>query len=357
MKRPGGFDSGQESATPGRDRSATPGSGARPSPTVPRSTSKSKASAGKPARSAKPARAPKASASSAKSAKPAKSAKSAKPGRAPRPVDPVKVARRRLADERRAAQRELLAARAERRRYERQEIKRFTVRQRARRAAIWTTVGIVGAVIALVLVAIFSPILALRQVVVEGTSRVDGAAVQAAIEEQLGTPLALLDVARIDDALARFPIIESYSTEAIPPGTILLRIVERQPVVTVEAPGGKFLHVDGAGVTVEELAERIPGVPLVTESGPTLPNPAFDVAVEVLRAMTPEMRAQVDRITAVSRDHVTLWLVGAVQSVEWGSADDSVRKAEVLTRLQTIYGSAPGVFDVSGSETGIFRPL
>ncbi len=350
MKRPSGYDRGAEDS--GRTAPAS------------KPASKPANAAGKPAKAA--GKAPTKAAATSSAAPPRKAAarrpaatpsRTAKPPRAERPVDPVKVARRRLAAERRAAQRELQRARADRRRYERQEIKRFTVRQRARRAAGWTTVGVVGLVLVLVLVAIFSPILALRQVVVEGTARVDPVAIQAAVEEQLDTPLALIDYGRIDAALAEFPVIESYSTETIPPGTILLRIVERQPVVTVEAPGGQFLHVDPAGVTVESLAERIPGVPLVTESGTTLPNPAFDVAVEVLRSMAPEMRAQVDRITAISRDHVTLWLVGAVQSVEWGSADDSVRKAEVLARLQTIYGSQPGVFDVSGSETGIFRPL
>lgn len=336
MKRPSGFDGGE----PAR-RTASPTSrGERPV-----------------ARDAKPARAPEPARQPARAPKPARAPRPARPRKPERAPDPVKVARRRLAAERREAQRELARARAERRRYERQEIKRFTVRQRARRAAAWTTLGVVGAMVVLVLVAIFSPILALRQVVVEGTARVDGAAVQAELESQLGTPLALLDYGRIDAALAAFPVIESYSTETIPPGTMLVRIVERQPVVTVEAPGGRFLHVDAAGVTVEELAERIPGVPLVTESGTTLPNPAFDVAVEVLRSMSPEMRSQVDRITATTRDHVTLWLVGAVQSVEWGSADDSTRKAEVLARLQEIYGSTPGVFDVSGSETGIFRPV
>ncbi|HWL60821.1 MAG TPA: FtsQ-type POTRA domain-containing protein [Microbacteriaceae bacterium] len=323
MKRPSGFDRDREEAA-----SAAAAKPAKPAKSAPRASS----AVAKPSRAAKPT--PRA-----------------------KPADPVKVAKRRLAAERREAQRELARARAERRRYERQEVKRFTVRQRARRVAWWTTAGVVGAIVVLVLVAVFSPILALRQVVVEGTARVDGAAVTAVLEEQLGTPLALVDTARIDAALTEFPIIESYSTETIPPDTLLVRIVERQPVVTVEAANGQFRHVDAAGVTVEELAERIPGVPLVTESGETLPNPAFNVAVEVLRAMPAEMREQVDRITAITRDHVTLWLVGSTQSVEWGSADDSVRKAEVLAQLQAIYGTTPGVFDVSGSSTGIFRQL
>lgn len=253
--------------------------------------------------------------------------------------------------------RELRRAAAERRRYERAELKRFTRRQRARRAAIITTISIVGVVVGLLAVAIFSPLLSLRTIQIEGTQRVDAAVIAERLEDQLGSPLALVDYGRIDAVLREFPVIQSYSTETIPPGTIAIRIIERQPIVSVAAPAGGYLFVDAAGVTIERSPERLPGVPLVLDGGATIPNPAFDAAVEVLRAMPPELRAQIDTISAKSRDDVTLVFAGTPQTVRWGSANDSVAKAELLAALRGIHGDAPGVFDVSAITNGVFRPL
>lgn len=281
-------------------------------------------------------------------------ASSSEKPRAPKPVDPAKLAQQEARRVRAEARRELKAATRARRRYEQAEVRRFTARARARRAAILTTLGIVGALVVLGLVAIFSPILALRTIVVQGTSRVDAAAVQSALEEQLGTPLALIDYGRIDAALSTFHVIRSYSTETIPPGTMVVDIVERQPVATVAKPEGGYRFVDGAGVTVEESADRLPGVALITDSV-EIPSKAFDAAVEVLLAMPDALRAQVDTITARSRDDVTLTLAGVNQSVEWGSADDSERKAELLAALQALHGGQAGTFDVSAVDDGIFR--
>jgi len=255
-----------------------------------------------------------------------------------------------------AARHEARTAAKQRRRYERQEVKRFTRRQRARRIAVGVTLGTVGTVVALVLVAIFSPILSLRTVAIDGTSRVDSDAVRGVIEEQLGTPLALIDYGRIDAALREFPVIRSYRTETIPPGTILVHVTEREPVVSIASPAGDFLYVDAAGITVERSPERLAGVPLVTESGATLPNPAFDAAVEVLLAMPDSLRSQLDTIQAKTRDDVWLTLAGVTQAVKWGSADDSATKVRLLEVLQATFGQAPGTFDVSATSNGIFRP-
>jgi len=283
--------------------------------------------------------------------KPAKPAKPAKPGRPPKDTS-ARDAKREAAALRAEARR----AAAERRRYEKAEIRRFTRRQRARRITLAVTLATIGLVVALVLIAVFSPILALRRVEVEGATRVDAGAVADRLDEQLGTPLALIDYGRIDAALRGFPVIESYTTETIPPDTIVVHIVERQPVVSVAKPGGGYLFVDSAGVAVQESADRLPGVPLVTESGTDLPNPAFEAAVEVLLAMPDDLRAQVDTITAKSRDDVSLTLSGVTQAVKWGSADDSAIKARLLEALRAQFGGQAGTFDVSAISTGIFKP-
>lgn len=192
--------------------------------------------------------------------------------------------------------------------------------------------------------------------VVDGTARVDAVEVAAAVEEQLGTPLALLDYDRITTNLGAFPLIRSYVTEIVPPDTLLVHISEREPVGSIEV-GGRFRLVDPAGITLEESAERLPGVPLIELAEADTGSAAFRSMVEVLLSLPAELLAQVDRISAHTQDDVVLVLDGVGQQVRWGSADESERKAVLLAALigQIDPGRA-GVFDVSAPTNGIFRP-
>lgn len=240
-------------------------------------------------------------------------------------------------------------------RYERAEVKRFTRHARRRRIGWLTVLAILGATAALIAVAAFSPILALREIRVDGTTRLDPAVIQEAVSGQLGTPLALLDDGRIRDELAQFTSIRSYVTELVPPGTLVIHIVERTPLGVVVTPAG-FEVVDAAGVVLESSPTRPAGLPLlqIDEDGPE--GTGFGAMAEVLVALPPEVLAQVDSITARTRDDVTLTLTGSDQRVVWGSADDSERKADILAALLARFATAgPGEYDVSAPRSAVFR--
>jgi len=67
--------------------------------------------------------------------------------------------------------------------------------------------------------------------------------------------------------------------------------------------------------------------------------------------------AQVDSISATSNDDVSFVLAGVGQAVQWGSADESDRKAVLLAALIRVTDPAsPGTFDVSAPGNGVFRP-
>lgn len=348
MKRPEGFD------PPGRDAAATPSRRTRAA----RPTAAPKRPAPAPTRSTPtptppapsvPGAAPRASA-------PRETAPPRPPGpgaaRAPR-AQPAAPRPSRTGGPSRA---DLRADARARRRAERAEVKRFTRRARHRRLALAAVAGTILTLVGLILTAIYSPLLSLRTVTVDGTARVDAAEVAAAVEEQLGTPLALLDYDRITTNLGAFPLIRSYVTEIVPPDTLLVHISEREPVGTIEV-GGRFRLVDPAGITLEESAERIPGVPLIELAEANTESAAFRSMVEVLLSLPGELLAQVDRISAHTQDDVVLVLDGVGQQVRWGSADESERKAVLLAALigQIDPGRA-GVFDVSAPTNGIFRP-
>lgn len=244
----------------------------------------------------------------------------------------------------------------ERRRFERAEVRRFTRRTRNRRVVLAIMAGVVATLIALVFLAVYSPLLALRTISVDGTSRVAAADVQAAAADQLGTPLALIDFTRVTKNLQAYPLIRSYVTEMVPPGTLLIHVTERTPVASLLS-GGTFDLVDPAGVTIQQSPQRIPGVPLIDIGTADVSSPAFNSVVQVLVALPPSLLAQVDTVSAQTQDDVSLVLTGVGQRVRWGSAAESGKKAALLAALIAATDpSSPGEFDVSAPSNGIFRP-
>ena len=249
----------------------------------------------------------------------------------------------------------LRAAKRERRSYERSEVKRFTRRTRARRRVVLAVVAAIAVFCTLVAVAVFSPILELQKITIVGASRVDPSAIQDAIDNQLGTPLALVDFDEITQKLAQFPLIRSYTTESVPPHTLIVTIVERQPIGMVDN-GSDYAVVDPAGVVIESAPDRVPGIPVIDAGQPTITNPAFASAIEVLLALPTELRARVQTISATTKDDVTFVLADDIQSVIWGSADRSAFKARVLAALvATQPPTARLEFDVSAPDAPVVR--
>jgi cell division protein FtsQ len=256
----------------------------------------------------------------------------------------------------REAHKEASRAARERRRFERAEVRRFTRRSRNRRAGWITAASTVVVLLVLVAVAVYSPLLALEKIEITGTSRVPVDQVQAAVDEQVGTPLALVDYDKFTRQLSEFPLIRSYVTEAVPPHTLVIHIVERQPVASIMTATGYTL-VDPAGVEIEKSDTRPLGVPIVEITGVKDDGAVFDSAVEVLLALPAPLLNQIDRVTATTMDDVTLVFTGVGQRVVWGSADRSELKARVLERLMTLHDpSALVEYDVTAPLSAVVRP-
>lgn len=254
------------------------------------------------------------------------------------------------------AEGELKKAARARRRYERGEVRRFTRRSRRRRIA-WLSSAIAAVVlVGLVTVAVYSPLLALRNVTVVGTSRVDAAAVRKAVDDQVGKPLALVDFARVKTELSHFPLIRSFVTETVPPDTLVIRVTERAPVGSIATASG-FSVVDPAGVEIEKSADRPPSLPLIDVGATNPQGPAFQAAVAVLLALPQSVLGTVDSVTAQTKDDVTLTLTGGRQTVVWGSAENSQLKARVLVALMKTQNPSSAVkYDVSAPSNPVVGP-
>ena len=234
------------------------------------------------------------------------------------------------AGDERAARRAVAAAERERRRYERQEVRRFTHRSRMRRLAwIIGIASVVGIAVLAVAVA-YSPLMALREVRVEGASRIPAADIQSAFEDRIGTPLPLISADQVQATLSEFPLIETYATETVPPGTLVVRIVERTPVGVLEGSSG-FTAVDAAGVVIARSDEQPESLPLITVEG-GVGGDAFRAVGAVLRSLPADLLARVTTVTARTPDDVEFELAEGA-AVVWGSEEDSALKSAVLVRL------------------------
>ncbi|WP_248305471.1 FtsQ-type POTRA domain-containing protein [Agromyces sp. H66] len=232
-------------------------------------------------------------------------------------------------------------------------MRRFTKRSRRRRLTWAVAIGSILALAAVVGAAAYSPLMALREVRVEGAQRIPAAEIQAAFDGVLGTPLPLIEPGEVHAALATFPLIETYATETIPPGTLVVRIVERTPVGVIDTGSGLEL-VDAAGVVIERPEDRPEGQPIIEVEG-GVADEGFRAVAAVVRSLPPEVRPQVTRATADTADDVRLELAGGA-SVVWGSAEESALKADVLAALMV---AAPpdtvGTYDVSSPESAVTR--
>lgn len=242
-----------------------------------------------------------------------------------------------------------------RRRAEKAQARRFTRATRRRRVGRLVVLSVLGVVGVLIAVAVFSPILALRQVRVEGTERLDPEVVAEAVSGQLGTPLALLDEERIRRELGAFPVIRSFATELVPPDTLVIHLVERDPIGVVATADG-FDVVDAAGVVIETVPGRPDKLPLFQLGDDGVDSPAFAAMAEVLLALPRSVLVDLDSISARTRDDVTLRFAGSDQRVVWGGPEDSERKALILEALLDRFADrGPGEYDVSAPGSAVFR--
>ncbi|QCR19502.1 FtsQ-type POTRA domain-containing protein [Agrococcus sp. SGAir0287] len=242
------------------------------------------------------------------------------------------------------------AARA-RRRAERSEVRRFTATSRRRLRRSLIVVGVLVASFALLVGLVHSPLMAVREIEVQGTQRLDAAALRAALAGHLGQPIATVTDTGVREDLERFTGLESFVVDVVPPGTIVVRVVERQPVV-VASIDGQDMMLDPAGVTLGMPDDT----PLPRLEDVEVGSAAYEAVAASLVAMPSALRQQVAAITASTDADVTMTLASG-QQVVWGSADEARLKADVLAALVAAADPAvPVTFDVSAPEHPVVRP-
>ncbi|AOH44619.1 FtsQ-type POTRA domain-containing protein [Propionibacterium sp. NM47_B9-13] len=221
------------------------------------------------------------------------------------------------------------------------------LRRRRRRKRNRIIAGVVAAVVVFIFVAIWivrsSSLLCVDTIEVHGTHLVTASQVEQAAKVLKGQPLARVNT---DDVAARvraMDIVQQAEVHRKWPHTVVIDVTELKISYQVKTPGG-YLWIDPSGRIFNRSAKPMPNVVWATTASGNH-DLLRDVAT-VADSFPTQLRRYVDHIEAKSRDAIVVVLSGK-RTVVWGSADQSVLKAKVITAMLHVKATC---YDVSSPE-------
>jgi cell division protein FtsQ len=232
--------------------------------------------------------------------------------------------------------------------------RRFARRQWARRWLAWRPVLVVVLLVGLVAGAgwlvFFSSALAVKGVQVEGTAVLAERTVRRAAAVPTGDPLARVDLGAVEERVRNLaPVLEVDVSRAWP-DRVRIDVVEREAVAVVDQ-AGVLRGVDDQGVMFRRYPTRPTGMPLLRIASGTGAD-ALAEAARVVELLPADISARVEYVAVSTVDTISLRLRSG-QTVQWGSAESSAQKAEVLAVLLEQKASA---YDVSVPGQPVITP-
>jgi len=205
--------------------------------------------------------------------------------------------------------------------------------------------------------ALMSPLFAFDATAAEvsGTGDVvDMGAVTAVVAQFDGQSLATMNTRAMALQLDELQGVREARVERVWPHGVRITITTRVPVAAIAAPAGGYVLLDDQAVQISTVEAPPPGVPVV--GIPPVDNErVLRAVIGVVNALPADLRARVSDISAQTEDSVVMQLRDGPR-VEWGSAEQSELKAEVLAVMLSSgeVGTAP-VIDVSAPTLPITR--
>lgn len=213
--------------------------------------------------------------------------------------------------------------------------RRREVRDHRRQRRLRRTLVLGGvAVLLLAFVAIErSALVAVEDIEVIGLHRLSEEQVEDAAAIELGTSTLRLKLGDAAERVADLPLVRDASARRADPLTVVIEVVEREPVL-VAAGGDRRVLVDRDGVVIAEGS--MDGLAVV-ELAEAPPPPGDTVAAQsalgnahaVWRGLSGPLRAQVRRLAAPSADDLELALASGID-VRFGRADRVDEKVRAL---------------------------
>lgn len=195
----------------------------------------------------------------------------------------------------------------------------------------------VVAIVALVVWMVwFSPVFSVQRVSVVGAQGEAAEALIRVANVPIGTPLARIDAAAVDSRVRDLAWVGDIEVRRGWPDEVVLAVTERTGIARRDAQ-----LVDAEGVAFTPIGRIPKGLPTVrgTDAG-------LAAAMAVYTSLPPTLAQKVVRLSAQTRDDVTLTLRSGVV-VRWGSAEQPELKAAVL---DTLMERRARIYDVSAPE-------
>ncbi|GAB3999086.1 cell division protein FtsQ/DivIB [Nocardioides marmoraquaticus] len=211
----------------------------------------------------------------------------------------------------------------------------FARRRKAGRRRRWRTVALALLVVVVVGAAgwlvLGSPYLLAERTRVDGAGEVGQGRVVSAADVPVGVPLARVDLDAVRQRVEAIPAVESADVSRSWPHTVRVQVTPRTPVARVAggtAPEGEVAVLDASGTTFAAAPVRAEGLPEVRLADGVDAEGVTEAAA-VVSALPADLGRRVATVDVASVDEVVLGLRGG-RTVQWGSAEQSATKAEVL---------------------------
>jgi cell division protein FtsQ len=219
---------------------------------------------------------------------------------------------------------------------------RFGEKARTRRTLRWVVLVLTVALVALAVWAVwFSTLLSVTEVRVLGARTVSIDEVRQAAAVPAQQPLARVDADGVAARVGAIPEVASVEVRRGWPHVLVVVVTERTPIAVTRA-GSAWTYLDATGARFGTPAAPPKGMPVVVAST----DAALASATGVVAALPASLSAVVTTVNARTRDDVVLTLSGG-STVQWGSPDESPRKATVLAALLKVKARS---YDVSAPD-------
>ena len=212
----------------------------------------------------------------------------------------------------------------------------------------------------------FSPVLAARQVRVEGVPADSVAAVRQRAAVPLGRPLLRLDTGAIRSRVLASGGLADVRVSRSWPSTVVITADRRVPVLVLRNPQGQLKVVDASGLAYASVDAAPKGLPVVSLrdhpggssggdtgafAGAALDRRALAAVVSLVTVLPDGLSGQLRDLTLTPPEDVS-FRVGRV-TVRWGSGDHPEVKLRVLRALLKEPGlrKRGGTIDVSAPDS------
>lgn len=209
--------------------------------------------------------------------------------------------------------------------------------------------------VAAVLVLSFTPLLAAKHIEVTGTSLVSKEQLTERLSPLEGTPLPRISEAKVQELVGEEPAIDELVVRAQMPDTLLVEVVEAQPVAILVEGDARYL-VSSEGKKLKKLGKDAQyKLPAVAASERTENPESFELLTGVLSTIDSSVIEQISSATLTQADFVELSLPKK-RTLIWGDAEKPALKnevAKILLKELAESQTPPKVIDISNPDNPV----